>query len=569
MSNFTQAIDAIVARSQANTAGASAEDLMYLAKSLEIIGPSAGAIPVDEAGAQQTARVTAEGDTQVAAVTAAGAAGAANVTAAGAAEAARVQGIYAADTARINDLRNSTRVASLPRMNDWGGHVRNYPVILEGGREIAISGNNSGSSSALLCGYDDADITRSQMLPVSVSPTLDADDFFIEVAEGYFCTFAVTNKGFVYAGGYNNYGQLGHGDTTNRRYLQRVESFVSANRKIASVRVGYDNHWNYGCAWFITTTGEVWGTGYNGEGQLGDGTTTNRTLPVRCGLLSGITGMSVSSSTASVYAWNSAGQLWVWGRNSEGQLGLGNTTNRLTPTESLTGVNKVVSSLGGYWNGSNHSSVSAFAMVLMIDGKIRTTGQNGWGQLGLSDNTNRTTWTEIPGMTGVADIAIVGGGYQTCFSIKSGVLYAWGSNYDGACCTGDTNNRTAPVECVLPSGTQGNIARVTGCGSSRYNTAFFTTTQGKLIAAGANNWGNHGTSVRGFNTTNYANFVDLPSGMSIANIGSVDSSFPESGLSTWLLSTEGELFAAGWNGNGILADSQYRSTNGAFKPVLF
>jgi alpha-tubulin suppressor-like RCC1 family protein len=569
MPTLVDAVDAVINRSQAAAANATPEDLVYLAKTLEAVGPASTAQFVSAVGDAQVARVAAAGETQTAVVQQAGTDHAAAVSAAGTAEVQRVQTVYATDTGRLNDMRSTLRIAKLPRGNDWGGHIWTFPVILEGGKQIGIMGRNGGGQSALLSGYDDIDFSRGHLSTVAVSPTLDPDDEFIEVNAGSWNTYAVTKKGFVYAGGYNNYGQLGHGDTNNTRFMKRIEAFVTANRKIASIRVAYDNYWQYGSAYFITTTGEVWGVGYNGYGNLGDGTSTNRALPVRCGLLSGVIDLSVSGSLSSVYAWNEAGQCWAWGKGSEGQLGLGTTTDRWTPIDSLTNVAKVLSSQGGYWNGTNHASISAYAMALLKDGTIRTAGINPWGQLGVGDTNQRNSWTPVPGLTGVSAIAIAGAGYQTSFAIKEGVAYAWGSNWDGACSTGDASNRTAPVECVLPPGLQGKVSRILGTGSSRYNTVFFLTNDGRLLAAGANNWGNHGTPVRGFATTNYANLVDLPAGMAISDLFCADVNFAESGLATWILSSQGELYAAGYNGHGLLGDLTYRGTNGYFRPVMF
>lgn len=569
MPTLVDAVDAVINRSQSAAANATPEDLVYLAKTLEAVGPASTAQFVSAIGDAQVARVASSGSDQVLAVQQAGANQTTAVGAAGTTEVQRVQGIYALDTARLTDVRQTQRVAKMPRGNDWGGNIWTVPVILEGGKQIGITGRNGGGQSALLSGYDDVDFCRGHMSTVAVSPMLDADDEFIEVSAGCYSTYAVTKKGYVYAGGYNNYGQLGHGDTNNYRFLKRIEAFVTANRKVSSCRVGYDNYWQYCSAYFLTSTGEVWGVGYNGYGNLGDGTSTNRSLPVRCGLLTGVSDLSISGSLSSVYAWNAAGQCWAWGRGSEGQLGLGTTTDRWTPTDTLTNVARIVSSGGGYWNGTNHGSVSAYAMALMKDGTVRTVGGNTWGQLGVGDTNQRNSWTPVPGLTGVSALAIAGAGYQTSYAIKDGVAYAWGSNWDGAGCTNDTTNRTAPTECLMPAGISGKITRIIGCGSSRYNMTFFLTSDTRLVAAGANNWGNHGTPVRGFATTNYANLVDLPAGMVIRDLFCADVNFPEGGLATWLLTTQGEIYAAGYNGHGLLGDLTYRSTNGFFRPVMF
>ena len=76
---------------------------------------------------------------------------------------------------------------------------------------------------------------------------------------------------------------------------------------------------------------EAWG--YNYYGQLGDGTTTNRLTPVPVSGLSGIT--SIAAGNLSSYALSADGSLWVWRDNEYGELGLGDTVNRLSPEHLL------------------------------------------------------------------------------------------------------------------------------------------------------------------------------------------------------------------------------------------
>jgi alpha-tubulin suppressor-like RCC1 family protein len=81
--------------------------------------------------------------------------------------------------------------------------------------------------------------------------------------------------------------------------------------------------------------GGVWAWGYNGYGELGDGTRTDRLTPVRIDPadLTDIT--AIAAGYWSSCALSADGSLWVWGDNSHGQLGLGDTSQRLTPTHLL------------------------------------------------------------------------------------------------------------------------------------------------------------------------------------------------------------------------------------------
>lgn len=465
---------------------------------------------------------------------------------------------------RNSTSRSNQTFAQLPRLNDWGGLIQVFPAIVAGGKAIKVMGRNYGA--ALVSGYDEGDFYHSLASNAQVNIALDADDFFIETAVGHCNVYAVTNKGYVYAGGYNPYGQLGQGDSNNRSFLARLEYFVSSiPKKIRSVRVAYEDQWQYNSVFFLTDSGEVWGCGYNGFGQLGNGTTSNQSLPVRCGNLSGISGLSVSGSLASVYAWNDAGQLWVWGRNSEGQLGLGDAVNRSSPVLSTLGnIRKVVSVAGGHPNGTLY----AMALALKTDGTLYATGQNPHGCLGVGDANNRSAWTALAGnLSNVSDIAIAGGLYRSCFAIVNGRVFAWGFNDRGTCASGDFVSRNAPFECVLPSGMQGTIKKVLGYGNGGTNAAFFWSQNNRLAAAGSNSQGNCGLPYA-FGANNGVREVVLPSGLVLQDL-CASSVYNWDLLASWLIDRNGELYAAGYNETGIVAtDFDKRAINGGFRPCL-
>ena len=97
----------------------------------------------------------------------------------------------------------------------------------------------------------------------------------------------------------------------------------------------------------------------------------------------------------------SDGTLWATGYNGNGQLGLGDTTHRLSWVQSLSGVAAVAG--GGY-----HS------FALKPDGTLWATGHNYYGQLGLGDRPHRSSWALA--LSGVA--AVASGGYHS-FALKS------------------------------------------------------------------------------------------------------------------------------------------------------
>ncbi|WP_083871998.1 RCC1-like domain-containing protein [Bartonella rattaustraliani] len=83
----------------------------------------------------------------------------------------------------------------------------------------------------------------------------------------------------MYSWGYNNYDQLGHGDTVTRAIAKRIDDFVKNKIKIARIILGQPNYYDYGVAYFLTTDGRIYACGYGGNGNLGTGTTSHQYTP--------------------------------------------------------------------------------------------------------------------------------------------------------------------------------------------------------------------------------------------------------------------------------------------------
>jgi alpha-tubulin suppressor-like RCC1 family protein len=152
------------------------------------------------------------------------------------------------------------------------------------------------------------------------------------ISSGLYHTCAVLATGAAKCWGANDYGQLG--DATNAyRSTPTDVSTLSAN--VAEISAG----WEHTCARLTTGAAKCWGR--NNEGELGDGTNTSRNVPVNVvGLSSGVTSIEASLSL-STCATVAGSNVKCWGHNGQGQLGDGTTTNRDTPvdiTQLLSGV---------------------------------------------------------------------------------------------------------------------------------------------------------------------------------------------------------------------------------------
>ena len=137
-------------------------------------------------------------------------------------------------------------------------------------------------------------------------------------------SYARTINGEVYAWGDNSYGQLGIGNTENQSSPVKIESLSNVDE------IYYDG--SCCSAYAKTITGEVYAWGNNSYGQLGIGNTTyKQSTPQK---IEGLTNVEeIYAEDRSVYAKTTTGEVYAWGNNSRGQLGIGNTEDQSRPVK--------------------------------------------------------------------------------------------------------------------------------------------------------------------------------------------------------------------------------------------
>jgi alpha-tubulin suppressor-like RCC1 family protein len=268
--------------------------------------------------------------------------------------------------------------------------------------------------------------TAARLTPVNVSGLSSGVS---AISAGYFHTCALTNGGGVKCWGYNVYGQLGDGTTAIRTTPVDASGMTSG---VSAISAGQ----YHTCA--VTSAGAAKCWGYNGFGGLGDGTTTNRSTAVAVtGLGSGVT--AITAGAYHTCAVTSAGGVKCWGYNASGQIGDGTTTNRSTPVD-VSGMTSGVSAISA---GQYHTCARTAAAG------AKCWGYNGFGALGDGTTTSRSTPVDVSGMTsGVT--AIGAGGYHTCALISGGVK-CWGYNSSGEVGDGTTTTRLTPVVVFAPA----------------------------------------------------------------------------------------------------------------------
>ena len=433
---------------------------------------------------------------------------------------------------RDQSMDPSRRVWKLAKVNGMGGYQTRVYLMTDGTIKACGYGGNGSNGDTL---------GANLYVPVRVA-TEDPSVRFVDVFSGGMQHYALTANGEVWSWGYNNYGQLGHGDTANRPIAKRIDYFVTNNIQIAKIIPARPNVYDYGTAFFLTTDGKVYAVGCNANGNLGNGTTTNVFTPVRCGSLTNITQVILSALPYTAMAIESNGNLWVWGYNASGQLGLGDSTDRSTPIlhPSMTNVVKAVAS-GGY--NSAGASPAGHALVLRSDGTIWATGYNGYGQLGLGDTTNRTSFSQISSPVFFTDIFSGDGRYPSTGALSNQAeIYTWGYNGYGQLGTGNLNNQLTPFK---PTGAfQGQIVRAIFGGSTSY--------EGCVLQAGGLLWGT------GYNGLGNIGLGTNPAPTSFSKIGGLAGTIQDwncygTGMTYWglgVLYNDGRVDTCGSNTQG-------------------
>lgn len=224
----------------------------------------------------------------------------------------------------------------------------------------------------------------------------------------------------------------------------------------------------------IFSEGGLWGWGLNSSGQLGNNTITDVSSPVQT--VAGGTNWKLVSSGFSGYttAIKTDGTLWLWGINTNGQLGTGNRTSRSSPVQTIAGGNnwKLVSA------GDEHTG------AIKTDGTLWLWGSNIFVQLG--DNTTASKSSPVQIFGGGTNWKLVSCGTYHSVAIKTdGTAWAWGTNSSGQLGDNTVSPKSSPVQ-TISTGTNWKTISAGGF----YSMAI--KTDGTLWSWGQNSYGQLG-----------------------------------------------------------------------------
>lgn len=301
----------------------------------------------------------------------------------------------------------------------------------------------------------------------------------------------ITNEDEVYAVGSNGAGCLGLGDMHSTLLPRKME--VLCFKSVSAFAYGSGPH-----VLALTQSGEVYSWGHNGYCQLGNGTTNQGLTPTLVqGSLAGKTVVSVACGSHHSLALTSEGEVYAWGQNNCGQIGLGATTNQSTPK-------KVCATFGTKHNPSKVVAISCgqtSSMVALENGEVHGWGYNGNGQLGLGNNINQLNPCKVSTLQGVVVIKIACGYAHTLALSDEGHLYAWGANSYGQLGTGNKSN------CCSPTRVAEDLGRIVDIAATHYTHISAAVSQ---MTSKCYMWGQcHGQSVVIPTETPFASIHDV------------------------------------------------------------
>ena len=263
-------------------------------------------------------------------------------------------------------------------------------------------------------------------------------------------TCAVSSSGGVKCWGSNTHFQLGDGTDVDSPLAVDV---LGLPERATAVATGG----NHNCA--LTESGGVLCWGYNGWGQLGNGSTVDSPVPVSViGLDSGVT--AIAAGLRHTCALLDAGGVKCWGHNGDGQLGDGTGLDSSTPV-----------AVAGLPSGVAHIDAGWFGMcALTVDGAALCWGDNEYGRVGDGTTEDRFAPVMVTGLdAGV--LAIATDSFHSCAVTAGRALECWGDNsygqfgngtYDASLTPTPATTFAAPVASVVTG--EGNTCSLSMAG---------------------------------------------------------------------------------------------------------
>jgi alpha-tubulin suppressor-like RCC1 family protein len=328
-------------------------------------------------------------------------------------------------------------------------------------------------------------------------------------------TVYAKRDGTLWAWGRNDDGQLGDGTTTSRSTPVKITGVSN----VKSVAAGYDH------TVVLTTDGKVYTWGNNSNGQLGDGSTAGRTTPAQVAITDISNIQAIDAGYKYTIALRDDGTIWTWGYNNKGQLGNNMQTDSYTPQQVAALSGSVMASIAA---GYNH------ALSVRNDGTVWAWGNNDNGQLGNNTTTDSLVPVQVINLSTAMGVAA--GNLYSLALLRDGSVRAWGHNALGELGNGTTTNCSTPVQVINLVSTAVIVAG--------YDHAVARLTNGTVWT-----WGGNSNGQLGDNST-----MDRTTPQQVSTLSGAVAVAAGQDDTLALLKTDDAFWSWGWNFYGQLGD---------------
>jgi|GEM_PF-5356110 len=360
---------------------------------------------------------------------------------------------------------------TLPFGSDQNSDINNaVPVLAPGMNNVSLASGGKNHSVAIKIDgtvWAWGDNSHNQFGYETVSPKSSVPEQIGEdsygtakIYSGIYHNLLVGSSGQVWTWGNNGDGQLGDGTTINKMIPVKISGQEHKRTATAGGSHGL----------MVDMSGQVWAWGLNSFGQLGNEAVYSSVSPIMIPSFSGINAVAAGYSHS--LALDTSGNVWAWGDNSYGQLGDGTMTNQTSPVQVMAGVKTIEC---GYYH----------SIAIKNDGTVWVWGNNMYGQLGDGTTINAAVPVQVIGLTNAA--AVTGGLYHSIALKTNGEVFAWGLNSSGQLGDGSFINRITPIKVEGLS----NIKDISS--GSRHSLA--VSSNGNLYTWGANDSGQLGRPI--------------------------------------------------------------------------
>jgi alpha-tubulin suppressor-like RCC1 family protein len=280
--------------------------------------------------------------------------------------------------------------------------------------------------------------TNDSLVPVAVQ--MPADVKFTTVSAGGRYELALDTAGHAWAWGDNDNGELGNNSTDQSPVPVAVQmpANVTFTTISASAQPVGKNH-----ELALDTAGHTWAWGYNGHGELGNNSTDQSLLPVAVQMPANVTFTTISAGYGFSQALDTAGHAWAWGYNSDGELGNNTRVQSLLPVAVDMPPNVAFTAI---------SAGNDYSLALDTAGQVWAWGVNGNGELGNNSRDQSLVPVAVQ-MPSNVTFTTISAGYDHGLALDTtGHAWAWGNNAHAELGTSTVpTNSPAPVDVEMPS----------------------------------------------------------------------------------------------------------------------